>query len=111
MKLINRAQPLANDFALAKGVTLRGRLGGHERWPELVPYGNGITVGMIELKDSRTSIANGMRQNLSNRLSEFNTCDPAPDNPPSNPDRRATAAPNPPRATHGLALGSRKLSC
>jgi hypothetical protein len=68
-------------------------------------------VGGIELKNSRNSIGNVMRQNLSNQLSEFNPGDPAPDNPPSNPDRRATAAPNPPRGTRALVLGSRKLSC
>lgn len=72
VKLIDWAQPLANDFAIAEEVTLRGGLGGHERRPDLVLYVNGIAVGVVELKNSRTSIGNGIRQNLSNQLPEFN---------------------------------------
>jgi type I restriction enzyme R subunit len=72
VKLIDWAQPLANDFAIAEEVTLRGGLGGHERRPDLVLYVNGIAVGVVELKNSRTSIGNGIRQNLSNQTPEFN---------------------------------------
>lgn len=72
VKLIDWAQPLANDFAIAEEVTLRGGMGGHERRPDLVLYVNGIAVGVVELKNSRTSIGNGIRQNLSNQLPEFN---------------------------------------
>ena len=72
VKLIDWAQPLANDFAIAEEVTLRGGLGGHERRPDLVLYVNGIAVGVVELKNSRTSIGNGIRQNLSNQSPEFN---------------------------------------
>ena len=75
VKLIDWAQPLANDFTIAEEVTLRNGtkgLGGHERRPDLVLYVNGIAVGVIELKNSRTSIGNGIRQNLSNQLPEFN---------------------------------------
>lgn len=72
VRLIDWAQPLANDFAIAEEVTLRGGLGGHERRPDLVLYVNGIAVGVVELKNSRTSICNGIRQNLSNQSAEFN---------------------------------------
>ncbi len=72
IKLIDWAQPLANDFAIAEEVTLRGGLGGHERRPDLVLYVNGIAVGVVELKNSRTSIGNGIRQNLSNQTPAFN---------------------------------------
>lgn len=58
-----------NDFAIAEEVTL---LGNHERRPDLVLYVNGIAVGVIELKNSRVSIGDGIRQNLSNQLPEFN---------------------------------------
>ncbi len=72
VKLVNWAHPLANDFAIVEEVTLRGGLGGHERRPDLVLYVNGIAVGVVELKNSRTSIGNGIRQNLSNQSPEFN---------------------------------------
>ncbi|MCQ1550289.1 MAG: HsdR family type I site-specific deoxyribonuclease [Candidatus Accumulibacter phosphatis] len=72
VRLIDWANPLANDFAIAEEVTLRGGLGGHERRPDLVLYVNGIAVGVVELKNSRTSIGNGIRQNLSNQSAEFN---------------------------------------
>ena len=35
-------------------------------------YVNGIAVGVLELKNSRTAIGNGIRQNLSNQKPEFN---------------------------------------
>ena len=75
VQLIAWAQPLANDFAVAEEVTLRDGtkgLGGHERRPDLVLYVNGIAVGVVELKNSRTSIGNGIRQNLSNQSPAFN---------------------------------------
>ncbi len=61
--------PERNDFAIAEEVTLRGGL---ERRPDLVLYVNGIAVAVIELKNSRVSIGDGIRQNLSNQLPEFN---------------------------------------
>ena len=67
--LINWAEPLQNDFAIAEEVTLHGH---HERRPDLVLYVNGIAVGVIELKNSRISIGDGIRQLLSNQSSEFN---------------------------------------
>jgi type I restriction enzyme R subunit len=67
--LINRQEPEQNDFAIAEEVTLKGN---HERRPDLVLYVNGIAVGVLELKNSRVSIGDGIRQNLSNQQPEFN---------------------------------------
>jgi type I restriction enzyme, R subunit len=69
VKVINWEQPERNDFAIAEEVTLRGK---HERRPDLVLYVNGIAVGVIELKNSRASLGDGIRQNLSNQQPEFN---------------------------------------
>jgi len=69
VNLINWEQPEQNDFAIAEEVTLRGN---HERRPDLVLYVNGIAIGVIELKNSRVSIGDGIRQNLSNQQPEFN---------------------------------------
>jgi type I restriction enzyme R subunit len=67
--LINWKQPEKNDFAIAEEVTLKG---GYERRPDIVLYLNGIAIGMLELKNSRVSIGDGIRQNLSNHRPEFN---------------------------------------
>ncbi|MBU2537224.1 MAG: HsdR family type I site-specific deoxyribonuclease, partial [Proteobacteria bacterium] len=67
--LINWQKPDKNDFAIAEEVTLKGN---HERRPDLVIYVNGIAVGVLELKNSRVSIGDGIRQNLSNQKPEFN---------------------------------------
>ncbi len=67
--LINWKEPQKNDFAIAEEVTLHGN---HERRPDLVLYVNGIAIGVIELKNSRVSIGDGIRQNLSNQQPEFN---------------------------------------
>ena len=69
VKVIDWAHPANNDFAIAEEVTLRGNL---ERRPDLVLYVNGIAVGVIELKNSRTSIGDGIRQSLSNQQPAFN---------------------------------------
>jgi len=67
--LINWNEPEQNDFAIAEEVTLKGNL---ERRPDLVLYVNGIAVGVLELKNSRVTIGDGIRQNLSNQQPEFN---------------------------------------
>jgi type I restriction enzyme, R subunit len=67
--LINWQSPEKNDFAVAEEVTLRGNL---ERRPDVVLYVNGIAVGVLELKNSRVSIGDGIRQNISNQQPEFN---------------------------------------
>ncbi|RLC11236.1 MAG: restriction endonuclease subunit R, partial [Deltaproteobacteria bacterium] len=69
VELIDWKHPEENDFAIAEEVTLRGN---HERRPDLVLYVNGIAVGVIELKNSRVSIGDGIRQLLSNQQPEFN---------------------------------------
>ncbi len=69
VKLIDWVHPGENDFALAEEVTLKGN---HERRPDLVLYVNGIALGVIELKNSRVSIGDGIRQLLSNQQTEFN---------------------------------------
>jgi type I restriction enzyme R subunit len=66
--LINWDEPEKNDFAIAEEVTLSGD---HDRRPDLVLYVNGIAIGVIELKNSRISMGNGIRQNLSNQQPEF----------------------------------------
>ncbi|MGQ2965203.1 type I restriction endonuclease subunit R [Methylophilus sp.] len=67
--LINWQKPEFNDFAVAEEVTLRG---GHDRRPDLVLYINGIAIGVIELKNSRVSIGDGIRQLISNQSKIFN---------------------------------------
>jgi type I restriction enzyme, R subunit len=67
--LIDWQVPENNDFAIAEEVTLKGAL---ERRPDLVLYVNGIAIGVLELKNSRISIGDGIRQNLSNQQPEFN---------------------------------------
>ena len=66
--LVDWQHPEANDFAIAEEVTLKGP---RERRPDLVLYINGIAIGVIELKRSRVSIGDGIRQNLSNQQKEF----------------------------------------
>jgi len=67
--LINWQEPEKNDFAIAEEVTLGGN---KERRPDIVLYVNGIAIGVLELKNSRISIGDGIRQSLSNQRPEFN---------------------------------------
>jgi len=67
--LVNWEKPEKNDFAISEEVTLKGN---HERRPDLVLYVNGIAIGVLELKNSRVSIGDGIRQLLSNQQPEFN---------------------------------------
>lgn len=69
IKFINWDEPLKNDFAIAEEVTLKGP---KERRPDLVLYVNGIAFGIIELKNSRVTIGDGIRQLISNQQPEFN---------------------------------------
>lgn len=66
--LIDWRHPEENDFALAEEVTLKGD---RTRRPDLVLYVNGIAIGVIELKNSRVSVGDGIRQCLSNQLPMF----------------------------------------
>ena len=67
--LVNWNQPADNDFAIAEEVTLKG---GHERRPDIVLYLNGIAMGVLELKNSRVGLGEGINQCLSNQQPEFN---------------------------------------
>nr|WP_314352366.1 HsdR family type I site-specific deoxyribonuclease [Comamonas thiooxydans] len=67
--LINWKTPASNHFAIAEEVTLKGKL---QRRPDVVLYINGIAIGVLELKNSRVSIGDGIRQSLSNQQPEFN---------------------------------------
>ena len=69
VNLVDWAHPEKNDFALAEEVTLRG---GHERRPDLVIYLNGIAIGVMELKRSSVSVADGVRQLITNQEEIFN---------------------------------------
>lgn len=67
--LFDWKQPANNHFAVAEEVTLKGNA---TRRPDIVLYVNGIVIGVLELKSSRVSIGDGIRQNLSNQQPEFN---------------------------------------
>lgn len=69
VKLIDWGNVGNNDFAIAEEVSLHGN---HERRPDIVLYVNGIAVGVLELKNSRVSIGDGIRQSISNQQQEFN---------------------------------------
>jgi type I restriction enzyme R subunit len=69
VELINWKEPERNHFAIAEEVTLKVGL---ERRPDIVLYVNGIAIGVVELKRSIVGIGEGIRQNLSNQLPEFN---------------------------------------
>ena len=66
--LINWKDPAANDFAIAEEVTVAGQ---NNKRPDIVLYVNGIAVGVLELKRSTVSVAEGIRQNLDNQKREF----------------------------------------
>lgn len=66
--LIDWANPLENDFAIAEEVTIKGI---HKKRPDIVLYVNGIALGVLELKRSTVSIAEGIRQNLDNQKHIF----------------------------------------
>ena len=68
VKLIDWKHPENNHFAIAEEVTIRGK---HTKRPDIVIYINGIAVGVLELKRSRISISEGIRQNLDNQKKEF----------------------------------------
>ena len=68
IKLINWEEPLKNHFAIAEEVTIRGH---REKRPDIVLYVNGIAIGVLELKNSRVSLGDGIRQSLANQEKEF----------------------------------------
>ena len=66
--LIDWANPAANHFAIAEEVTVTGK---NTKRPDIVLYVNGIAVGVLELKRSTVSAAQGIRQNLVNQKKDF----------------------------------------
>ncbi len=57
-----------NEFYIAEEVTV---VGNNEKRPDLVVYVNGIALAVIELKNSRVSVASGIRQNITNQKEHF----------------------------------------
>lgn len=66
---IDFENPSNNNFAIAEEVTVCSSYG--SKRPDLVIYINGIAVAVIELKKSSVSVADGIRQNLTNQKSDF----------------------------------------
>ena len=66
--LINWKEPKKNHFYIAEEVTIIGQ---NTKRPDIVLYVNGIALGVLELKRSKISISEGIRQNLDNQKPEF----------------------------------------
>jgi len=66
--LIDWENPATNDFAIAEEVTVTGK---NTKRPDIVLYVNGIAVGVLELKRSTVSVAQGIRQNLDSQKKDF----------------------------------------
>ena len=57
-----------NDFAVAEEVTIAGK---NPKRPDVALYVNGIALAVLELKKSTVSVADGIRQNITNRKAQF----------------------------------------
>lgn len=68
VQCINWQEPEKNHFAIAEEVTV---LGNQEKRPDIVLYVNGIAIAVLELKNSRVSIGDGIRQSIVNQSREF----------------------------------------
>ncbi len=65
----NRQQ---NDFGVAEEVSVaKANAKANDKRPDIVLYVNGIALGVLELKRSTVSVAEGIRQNLDNQKKEF----------------------------------------
>jgi type I restriction enzyme R subunit len=70
--LIDWKHPQKNHFAIAEEVTVKGAdAKASTKRPDVVIYVNGIALGVLELKRSTVSVAEGIRQNLDNQKKEF----------------------------------------
>lgn len=70
--LIDWANPDNNDFGVAEEVTVPGAdARANAKRPDIVLYVNGIALGILELKRSTVSVAEGIRQNLDNQEKTF----------------------------------------
>jgi len=68
IQFVNWDEPLENDFYIAEEVTVAGE---NEKRPDIVLYVNGIALGVLELKRSKVSVSEGIRQNNDNQKPEF----------------------------------------
>jgi type I restriction enzyme R subunit len=68
LQLIDWANPTANSFYIAEEVTVFGK---KQKRPDIVLYVNGIALVVLELKNSRASVGEGIRQSLNNQSPEF----------------------------------------
>ena len=68
IQVINWNEPLKNDFYVAEEVTI---FDNKEKRPDVVLYVNGIAVAVLELKNSRKDLAEGIRQNITNQQDQF----------------------------------------
>src|SRR5699024_5418802 len=66
--LIDWKNPEANHFVVAEEVSIKGK---HTKRPDVVLYVNGIALGVIELKRSKVSVGDGIRQHLGNQKADF----------------------------------------
>src|SRR4030042_299662 len=70
--LIDWKNPQKNAFAIAEEApTLGADIKAHNKRPDIVIYVNGIALGLLELKRSTVSMAEGIRQNLDNPKKVF----------------------------------------
>lgn len=66
--LIDWDNPEANHFVVAEEVSIKGK---NTKRPDIVLYVNGIALGAIELKRSKVSVGDGIRQHLGNQKADF----------------------------------------
>jgi type I restriction enzyme R subunit len=72
VSLIDWKHPEKNHFAIAEEVTVPAAdAKAHGKRPDVVLYVNGIALGVLELKRSTVSVAEGIRQNLDNQKKVF----------------------------------------
>jgi type I restriction enzyme R subunit len=70
--LIDWKNPENNQFGIAEEVTLPGGdAKAHGKRPDVVVYVNGIALGVLELKRSTISVAEGIRQNIDSQKKIF----------------------------------------
>jgi type I restriction enzyme R subunit len=70
--LIDWKRPEKNHFAIVEEETVTGSdTKAHAKRPDVVLYVNGIALGILELKRSTVSVAEGIRQNLDNQKKVF----------------------------------------
>jgi type I restriction enzyme R subunit len=70
--LIDWKHPKNNHFAIAEEVTVAAASDtAHPKRPDVVLYVNGIALGVLELKRSTVSVAEGIRQNLDSQKKVF----------------------------------------